>query len=280
MLMASSQHSVKTLHAVQPGHPPVVPCHQSVFPSHPLQVPRHPPPTLRQRPPAVCILNRTTKLIGNRLTSIWSSGYNPHYVCAVSRSTSHHHRSTSHHQRSTSHHHSSTSDHQWFESSAKQPSFVKPHTCLLSWPQADAVSSIARHTLELMLCAQHEHRAFHMRYSDLGLAGPPTGSHLLAANPPAAAPSFTCPTGATTFTYFLPLDPASATQAQQACEACYGLGQCALYNGDTSGLAYGLAPANSNPGPTFGYQASGLGTNGRTWRHTMSFVPYGYWGRF
>ena len=141
-------------------------------------------------------------------------------------------------------------------------------------------SSIARHILELMPIAQHEHGAFHMQYSDLGLADPPTGSHPLSANPPAAAPSFSCPTGATTFAYNLPLDPSSATQAQQACGACYGVGQCALYDSDLSGLAYGRAPADTHIGPAFGYQASMYGSNGRTWEFSDSSNTYGYWGRF
>ena len=141
-------------------------------------------------------------------------------------------------------------------------------------------SSIARRNLEPMPTARHEHHAIHMQYSHLGLPGPLTGFHLLAANPPAAAPSFSCPTVATTFAYYLPLEPSSAAQAEQACEACYGAGQCVLYNSDLSGLAYGLAPADTHVGPAFGYQASMYGSDRRTWVFSDSSNTYGYWGRF
>ena len=58
------------------------------------------------------------------------------------------------------------------------------------------------------------------------------------------------------------------------------MGQCALDTNDGSGLAYGLAPANTHIGPAFGYQASGLGSDGRVWKYSESASVYGYWGRF
>jgi hypothetical protein len=87
-----------------------------------------------------------------------------------------------------------------------------------------------------------------------------------------------CPTGMTEFCYGAPLDPSSATQAQAACEACYG-DTCYDEDADCAGNGFGPNPRGSYRcgDGYFGYEAGCSGAAGRVWSICSSFTTYGNW---
>ena len=94
--------------------------------------------------------------------------------------------------------------------------------------------------------------------------------------------TFTCPTGATTFTITTPLDPLSSSQALIACEACYGTGQCRP--GSYSGALFIGLTTDLYSKPTFGYNVyyvSGTSpvvyySGGHVYNGVNPLAPYGY----
>jgi hypothetical protein len=89
-----------------------------------------------------------------------------------------------------------------------------------------------------------------------------------------------CPSGQTQFCVAGPLDPASAAQAEVACEACHGV-PCYLETADCAGAAFGPAPLGQYVCGTayFGYASGCTGDNGRVWAICSSSTTYGYWGK-
>jgi hypothetical protein len=108
--------------------------------------------------------------------------------------------------------------------------------------------------------------------------GPGVGTRPLFSN----GSGYSCPTGATTFSFQGPLDPTSSAQAKAACEACYGVGACYLENADCAGPGWGPNP----PGQYvcgkayFGYTSGCSGDDGRAWSICSSGTTYGYWGKY
>lgn len=95
-------------------------------------------------------------------------------------------------------------------------------------------------------------------------------------------PGFTCPTGSTV--WVLPsgtLSPTSSAQAQAACEACYGAGNCYNSDEDSGGLSWGPKSATQPAcGQSyFGYTTGITGDNGRAWAVCNSGKTFGYWGK-
>lgn len=108
-----------------------------------------------------------------------------------------------------------------------------------------------------------------------------------AAAPPAIGGSycqdfnlsgFSCPTGATQYCTKGPVDSTNPTQAQSACEECYGA-PCYLETADCAGPGFGPNPAGSYVcgRAYFGYTAGCSGAEGRIWSICGSYTTYGRW---
>jgi hypothetical protein len=83
-----------------------------------------------------------------------------------------------------------------------------------------------------------------------------------------------CPTGKTQVCDVKPIDGMNMTQAQLACQTCWGM-NCVLQNGDCAGPGY-CAMINGQQ-PCWGWQAGCSGAAGRVWQYGSSFTTYGMW---
>jgi hypothetical protein len=75
-----------------------------------------------------------------------------------------------------------------------------------------------------------------------------------------------------------PISATNATQAQGACQKCYGA-TCYLVTADCAGAAYGPKPADTIVcgDAHFGYAAGCSGSAGRIWAICSSNNTYGRW---